>query len=117
MSASARAPIIVCMAATADRAAVLADIRTLAATGAPPLRQVEHTLTDGYACVLQIETERLRLERLLQQRAAGLAERSRSNAAEVAELAQGVARADEELAELRSALDALALVARRLRTA
>jgi len=99
----------------ADRAAVLADIRTLASNGAPGLRQIENTLTDGYACVLQIEAERTRLQRRLEQRAAALAKRSEHDVDEVARLAQGMARADEELAELRSALGELAEVAQRLR--
>ena len=41
----------------------------------PRLDQVEETLTDGYACALQLETERLRLQRRLEASAFRLAER------------------------------------------
>jgi hypothetical protein len=99
----------------AARAAVLADIRSLATTGTPRLERVEHTLTDGYACALEIEAERLQLQRRLEQRAVGLAGRAEPDVEEVAELAKGVASADEELAELRRALGTLAEIAQRLR--
>jgi hypothetical protein len=116
MRGGARRFIIVCMAANAvDRAAVLEDIRTLAAAGGHALERVEHALTDGYACALEIETERLRLERRLHERAGSLSNRTARNVDEVEQLAKGLARADEELAELRSALKTLAGVARRLR--
>jgi hypothetical protein len=97
-----------------DRVAVLEGIRALTASPAPLLEQVERTLTDGYACALGIEASRLRLQRELEGRAAGLS-RSTGRADEVAGLAQGIARADEELAELRAALVDLARTARRLR--
>jgi hypothetical protein len=98
-----------------DRGAVLEDIRTLTASPAPVLEQVERTLADGYACALGIEATRLRLQRELEGRAAGLSAGSERRVDEVAGLAQGIARADEELAELRSALVELAKTARRLR--
>ena len=101
-----------------DRNAVLEDIRTLKATRAPLLEQVERTLADGYACALGIEAQRLRLQHELEERAARL---DRGSAAqrvdEVAGLAQGIARAAGELAELRSALVGLAELAQRLRLA
>jgi hypothetical protein len=116
MSVSCRPRIIGCMAAKApNRATVLADIRTLAATPTPLLDEVERTLTDGYACALEIETERLRLQRRLQDSAAALTKRSSSAVEEVSGLAQCVARADGELSELRDALAGLASVAQRLR--
>jgi hypothetical protein len=98
-----------------DRAAVLEGIRTLATTSAPPIEDVERTLTDGYAHVLEIETERLRLQRLLEKRAAALTRRTEADVGEVSRLARGVARADAELAELRQALADLAALAQRLR--
>jgi hypothetical protein len=97
-----------------DRVAVLDDIRTLTASSAPLLDQVERTLADGYACALGIEATRLRLQRELEDRAAGLSGGT-GPVDEVAGLAQGIARADEELAELRAALVDLARTARRLR--
>jgi hypothetical protein len=111
--------IIVGMAANApDRADLLEDIRTLTATPSPLRDQVERTLADGYACALAIEAQRLRLQVRLEQRAGALGEGSGAQrVGEVAGLAQDVARADVELAELREALAGLAEIARRLRAA
>jgi hypothetical protein len=105
------------MAANApDRAGVLEDIRTLSAASAPLLDQVERTLADGYACALGIEAERLRLQGRLEERAGALGESSGAQGiGEVAGLAQEVARADVQLAELRDALAGLAGIARTLR--
>ena len=97
-----------------DRIAVLEDIRTLTACHAPLLEHVERTLADGYACALGIEATRLRLQRELEGRAVGLTGGT-GRVDVVADLAQGIARADEELAELRAALVDLARTARRLR--
>jgi hypothetical protein len=99
-----------------DRTAVLEDIRDLTAAPSPRLENVERTLADGYACALGIEAERLRLQRELEGRAASLTGRPSAQVQEVAGLAQGIARADAELAELRAALVELAKMARRLRT-
>jgi hypothetical protein len=111
--------IIIGMAANApDHYAVLEDIRMLTATPAPLLEQVERTLADGYACALAIESERLRLRRQLEETAVTLGEDSGSqHISAVAGLAQGVARTDSELSELRGALAGLAAMARRLRAA
>jgi hypothetical protein len=118
MSPAGRARIISSMpGGESDRAAVLEDIRSLSATSAPRLDQVERMLTDGYACVLEIEAERLRFQRRLEQRAVVLSEQFGPPVEEVAGLAQGVARASEELAELRAALKTLSAVAQRLRAA
>lgn len=103
---------------TPNRGAVLDDIRVLTDAPAPLLDQVERTLADGYACALQIEAERLRLRRRLEERAASLGETPGSErAGEVTVLAQGIARTDAELAELREALLNLRETARRLRAA
>jgi hypothetical protein len=101
---------------TLDRVSVLEDIRLLTTIPSPPLDHVERTLADGYACALGIEAQRLRLQRELELRAAGLTVRRRRTVVEVAGLARGIARADEELAELRAALVDLATLARGLRT-
>jgi hypothetical protein len=98
-----------------DRVALLEDIRLLTAAPTPLLEQVERTLADGYACALGIEAQRIRLQRELEGQAAELSRRS-SRVDELAGLAKGIARADEELIELRAALVELAQTARRLRT-
>jgi hypothetical protein len=98
-----------------DRDAVLEDIKSLTAAPSPQLEHVERTLADGYACALGIEATRLRMQRQLEGSAAGLAGAPSGRVEEVAGLAQGIARADEELAELRGALVDLAKAARRLR--
>src|SRR6266545_2653811 len=107
MSMPAPIQIIIGMAANApDRTAVLEDIRMLTATPAPLLEQVERTLADGYA--LAIESERIRLRRQLEETAVTLGEGSGSHqVSQVAGLAQGVARTDSELTELRAALAGL----------
>ncbi len=99
-----------------DRSAVLEEVLSLTVRSAPRLEVVERTLTDGYACALQLESERLGFQRLLQEQAAALAEGpTASRVAEVADFARGIARAETELAELRAALVRLAEIARRLR--
>jgi hypothetical protein len=98
-----------------DRVAVLEDIKSLTAAPAPQLEHVERTLADGYACALGIEASRLRMQRQLEGSAVGLADAATRRVEEVAGLAQGIARADQELAELRAALVELARAARRLR--
>jgi hypothetical protein len=100
-----------------DHAAVLADIETLAAMSAPALERVERALADGYACALEIEAERLRLQRGLEQRARALLGSSTPEVEAVAGMAEGIARADGDLADLRAALAGLAMLARRLRAA
>ena len=72
-----------------DRDAVLQDIRVLTTAPSPQLDRVERTLADGYACALGIEGQRLRLQRELEGRAAGL---SGGRATQVNEVA-GLARA------------------------
>ena len=103
---------------TPNRAAVLVDIAALTAAQSPALDEVERTLADGYACALAIEAERLGLQRRLEDTARQLGTRPpAARIAEVSGLANGVARADGELTELRTALARLAGVARRLRHA
>jgi hypothetical protein len=101
-----------------DRTAVLDDIAALTTAHTPELDDVERTLANGYALALAIEAERLGLQRRLEHSARLLgAQPVAGRIAEVSGLANGVARADDELTELRSALAALAGVARRLRSA
>jgi hypothetical protein len=118
MSRRRSARIIDEMAANApDRAAVLEDIQALTTAQEPLLEQVERTLADGYACAMAIEAERLRLRRQLEEQAALLGGDGfgSERVSEVSGLAQGIARTDGELTELRSALGELAATARKLR--
>jgi hypothetical protein len=83
-----------------DLASLLQRIRTLIdACGADPakplLTEMEHTLTDGYAGALELELERLRLERNLDGPDA---------ARELRQLAEQLRAADDELAALRHVL-------------
>lgn len=107
------------MARTApDYAAVLDNIRRLRNAPSAPVEDVEQTLADGYACVLMVEGERLRLRSRLEQRAAALGQAPGSSAVgELAALGRGIAHADHRIAELRAELGGLADRVRRLRVA
>jgi hypothetical protein len=101
-----------------DSAAVLDDVRRLRDAPSPPIDDAERVLTDGYALVLRAEGERLRLRSRLEQRATTLGPASGADeAVEVAAIAQGIARADREIEQLRAALGELADRVRRLRPA
>jgi hypothetical protein len=101
-----------------DSRAVLGDVRRLCDASAATLADVERVLTDGYACVLLTEDQRLRLRGRLQERAVKVsAAGSRNEAVEIRTLAQGIARADAEIEELRAALRVLAAKASSLRAA
>ena len=102
------------MAVNPDRETVLDDIRALTLAQAS-LEQVERTLTDGYAHALQLEAERLRLQRRLEQRAVDSGEPAADQVAEITGLARGVAETDGELTELRAALALLKETAQRIR--
>jgi hypothetical protein len=73
--------------------------------GQPLLTEMEHTLTDGYARALELEGERLRLERQIGE----LAHRidGPDEAGELRMLAQRLRNADEDLASLRDLLGEL----------
>jgi hypothetical protein len=84
---------------------VLTEIRSILDVPAderPGRAVVEDTLTNGYACALALEGERLRLERRLRTliRAEGRFE-------EIARLTAELAEADQELAGLRALLASL----------
>ena len=91
---------------------VLTDVRSLldATAGAerPSRAVVENTLTDGYAYALDLERERLRIERRLRElmRSGGCAGAG-ARAEEAAELARLLAEADRELASVRALLSTL----------
>ena len=99
-----------------DSGAVLVDVRRLCDAPVASLVDLERVLTDGYACVLRTEDRRRRLRGRLQERAVTVS--ARGVAGEVVELralAQGIARAESEIEQLRAALQALAAKASRLR--
>jgi hypothetical protein len=77
------------------------------------LEDVEQTLTEGYARALQLEAERLRLERRIGEVARGA---GGDQAAEIRRLGSRLTHADGELQRLRSVLESLAAHARALRT-
>jgi predicted nuclease with TOPRIM domain len=73
--------------------------------GKPLLTEMEHTLTDGYARALELEGERLRIERRigeLTHQIDGL-----EQVGELRRLADGLRRADDELMRLRDLLTEL----------
>lgn len=89
-----------------------------AGAGAPSLAAIESTLTDGYAEALALEAERSRIERRLGEIARDAGEVSaHSVAAELTELSERLAAADEEIARLRALLQDLQGVRRRRRAA
>jgi ABC-type phosphate transport system auxiliary subunit len=68
----------------------------------PLLTAMEHTLTDGYARALELEGERLRLERRIGELAHRLD--GPEQAGELRELAARLRSVDDDLASLRDAL-------------
>src|SRR6187549_3638723 len=103
---------------TPDYAALLDNVRRQHEASSPPLEDVERLLTDGYACVLRTEGERLRMRERLEERAALLGtEPDPGEVVEISSLAEAIARADSEIDELRTALGHLAARVSRLRVA
>jgi hypothetical protein len=99
-----------------DSDAVLGNVRRLCDLPSATLGDVERVLTDGYACVLRTEDERRRLRGRLQEQAVAVSSAgSPDEALEIRTLAQGIARADSEIEELRAALRSLAAKASSLR--
>lgn len=93
-----------------DLASLLQRIRNLidargADPGKPLLTEMEHTLTDGYARALELEAERLRLERRIGELAHSLA--GPEQAGELRGLAERLRATDDDLASLRNVLAAL----------
>jgi ABC-type phosphate transport system auxiliary subunit len=85
---------------------------------APSLDAIESTLTAGYAAKLELEAERLRIERRLGEVARDAGEvTAHGVAAELAELSDRLETADGELARLRSLLRRLQGVWRRRKAA
>jgi len=72
------------------------------------LARIEHTLTAGYARALELEAERLRLERRITSVAAELAaDEYERRTAELASLARRASVAGADLSELRTLLASL----------
>lgn len=86
----------------------MAEIRSLldlpAGVGLPPRADVEDTLTSGYAYALELEGERLRIERSLRALVRSNTQVKRD---EVAELSGRLAHAHQELAGVRALLSTL----------
>ena len=85
----------------------IAELLRLPENGAdaPSLDAIESTLTDGYAAALELEAERLRLQRRLGEVARDTDEVSaHGGAAELVALSERLQTADGELACLRSLL-------------
>ncbi len=86
----------------------MAEIRSLldlpAGTELPPRADVEDTLTIGYAYALELERERLQIERALR---ALVRSDTRPRRDEIAELSGRLAHADQELAAVRALLSTL----------
>ena len=78
------------------------------------VRDIEGTLTDGYAGALALEAERVRLERRFAELARALADnQGPERLSELRSLRHRISRTDEELSRLRAVL---ALVRERLAT-
>jgi hypothetical protein len=82
--------------------------------GAPPVPELERTLTDGYATALALEGERIRIERRMNGVAAQI-EENPDGAKELSELAERRAEVDSDLSHLRARLGLLKQRSRELR--
>ena len=82
--------------------------------GAPPVLELERTLTDGYATALALEGERIRIERRMDGVAAEI-EVNPEGAKELSALAERRAKVDSELSHLRTRLGLLKQRTRELR--
>ncbi len=105
-----------------DRTALIHDIRSLMqapADGvhAPDLERLEHTLTDGYAHALGLESERLRLERRLGRITDDHGADPKTLAREITALTKRLRDTDFNLRELRLLLDTLRRRASEVRAA
>lgn len=97
-----------------DRSAVLEDIRALMQASPSDRARIERTLTDGYAHALELEVERLQLERRIGEVTARIgAEPEAGLLDELAELSRELTRIDTSLSELRTLLASLRDRARR----
>jgi hypothetical protein len=105
---------------TDAQAAIVEEITSLLAEpehGArrPSLERLEDTLTSGYARALELEAERLRLERRMGDMTSRLGHGDGADAGELAALAQRASTAEGELRRLRTLLASLRTRASALR--
>jgi hypothetical protein len=103
-----------------DMAIIYDEIRTLidapVGTDAPTLAAIEDTLTAGYARALELEAERMRLERRLSEIAVQLHSASPDGAnEEIVEVGERLTATDGDLTRLRTLLGRLRDRARGLR--
>lgn len=84
--------------------------------GAPPVPELERTLTDGYATALALEGERIRIDREIDGVAAEI-DSNPQGAKELSALAERRAKVDTELSHLRARLGVLKQRTRELRSA
>ena len=84
--------------------------------GAPPVPELERTLTDGYATALALEGERLRIDKRMDGVAAAINE-DPSGAKELSALAEKRASVDSDLRRLRERLGLLKQRTREVRAA
>src|SRR3712207_3528108 len=99
------------MTSTTAPDGLLAEIRELVdapvrGAGAPKLDRIETTLTDGYAAALQLEAERMRLEKRIGELAATSGDGD-VDPHELSLLASRLADADGSLTRLRELLRTL----------
>lgn len=87
---------------------IFAEILALLDDGVqPPLEELEHTLTAGYAAALALEAERWRIERKLAETAALVGDDGHGKTREISKLARRLTTTDDELARLRGVLVSL----------
>ena len=84
--------------------------------GAPPVPELERTLTDGYATALALEGERLRIDKQMDGVTAAIDE-DPSGAKELSALAERRASLDSDLHRLRERLGLLKQRTREVRAA
>jgi hypothetical protein len=101
---------------------LLEQIRSLAneplrGERAPLLARIEHLLTDGYAAALQLEAERIRLEKQIGKVATDMDRDGVRKANEIAKLATRLSEADGDLSHLRRTLKTLSNRAAAVRSA
>lgn len=84
---------------------LIAHIQSLISASARDIDEIERTLTDGYAHVLTLETERSRLNRRLTEVAHGIQRGDTAKKArELASLSKRLEGADDDLSTLRTLL-------------
>jgi hypothetical protein len=84
--------------------------------GAPPVPELERTLTDGYATALALEGERIRIDREMEGVAAAIDENPQE-AKKLSALAARRASLDSEITHLRARLGLLKQRTREVRAA